>query len=141
MADTVDGSHIDFEWPRTNSETRPVQRASRKHRMPFGAELLDGGGVRFRLWAPACQSLRVSVDGGEAVPMFASEAGWHERLVEDAAAGSTYQFVLPDGTVVPDPASRFQPDDVRGPSEVINPDEFVWGATEWTGRPWHESII
>ncbi|MDB6082321.1 MAG: hypothetical protein JWN43_202, partial [Gammaproteobacteria bacterium] len=25
---------------------------SRVHRMPHGAELLSGGGVRFRLWAP-----------------------------------------------------------------------------------------
>ena len=38
------------------------------------------------------------------------------------------------------PASHFQPDDVNGPSEVID-HHYAWTATNWRGRPWHEAVI
>jgi malto-oligosyltrehalose trehalohydrolase len=72
--------------------------------------------------------------------MMAGE-GWHELIARDAAAGTCYQFVLPDGVHVPDPASRFQPDDVHGPSEVIDPARYVWQDGAWAGRPWHEAVV
>ncbi len=53
--------------------------------------------------------------------MNASGDGWFELETDRARVGSRYSFVLPDGFRVPDPASRFQPDDVHGPSEVIDP--------------------
>jgi maltooligosyltrehalose trehalohydrolase len=48
---------------------------------------------------------------------------------------------LTDGTHVPDPASRFQPFDVHGPSEVIEPADFVWSDLTWKGRVWTEAVI
>ncbi|ODN68959.1 Malto-oligosyltrehalose trehalohydrolase [Methylobrevis pamukkalensis] len=42
---------------------------------------------------------------------------------------------------MPDPGSRFQPDDVLGPSEVVDPAAFAWEDAGWTGRPWHEAVI
>jgi maltooligosyltrehalose trehalohydrolase len=53
----------------------------------------------------------------------------------------TYRFVIDDGTEVPDPASRFQPEDVDGPSEIIDPLAFGWTDLGWRGRPWHEQIV
>jgi 1,4-alpha-glucan branching enzyme len=52
-----------------------------------------------------------------------------------------YRFVLPDGLRVPDPASRHQPEDVHGPSEVVDPLAYAWADAAWTGRPWHEAVI
>src|SRR5262249_16300728 len=46
-----------------------------------------------------------------------------------------------DGSRVPDPASRYQPDDVHGPSEVIDPAAYKWEDAEWRGRPWEEAVI
>ena len=37
-----------------------------------------------------------------------------------------YYFRIDDAQEVPDPASRFQPRDVHGPSEVIDPETFDW---------------
>src|SRR5262249_19641392 len=37
--------------------------------------------------------------------------------------------------LVPDPASRFQPEDVHGPSEVIDPLAYPWSDGEWAGLP------
>ena len=42
---------------------------------------------------------------------------------------------------MPDPASAFQPDDVFGPSEVIDHDAFAWRARDWRGRPWEETVL
>ncbi|MGI4756153.1 MAG: malto-oligosyltrehalose trehalohydrolase, partial [Janthinobacterium lividum] len=42
---------------------------------------------------------------------------------------------------VPDPASRFQPDDVHGPSEVIDPSSYAWHDTAWQNRPWSEAVL
>lgn len=83
--------------------------------MPFGAEIGDEGEVRFRLWAPAARSVAVEVAGGEKViPLSRNPDGWHEAVSAEIKAGSRYSFLLPDGQRVPDPASRFQPEDVHG---------------------------
>jgi maltooligosyltrehalose trehalohydrolase len=42
---------------------------------------------------------------------------------------------------VPDPASRFSPDDVHGPSVVIDPQRFEWTDDAWRGRPWEEAVV
>jgi malto-oligosyltrehalose trehalohydrolase len=42
---------------------------------------------------------------------------------------------------VPDPASRYQPDDVHGPSVIVDPRSYAWQARAWRGRPWHEAVL
>ena len=73
--------------------------------------------------------------------MHSSGDGWHELVVEDAGPGTRYRFVLPDGARVPDPASRYAPVGVHGPSEVVDPDAFRWSDAEWRGRPWSEAVL
>ena len=120
----------------------PAGSLSRIHRMPFGAELRPDGCVRFRLFAPAADQVKVSLEGeSEPLAMAALGDGWHELLTEQAHAGSLYRFVLPDGKQVADPVSRFQPQDVNGPSEVIAPGGHNWNDGAWTGRPWKEAVI
>lgn len=113
------------------------------HPMPFGAVLLDGGGVGFRLWAPSLPQVMLRIEGEEAIefPMIRYEDGWHKRDLGTAAPGTRYRFLLPDGLQVPDPASRCNPEDVHGPSEVIDPLAFAWPADAWRGRPWEEAVI
>jgi maltooligosyltrehalose trehalohydrolase len=72
--------------------------------------------------------------------MCAAADGFHELTVRTAALGTLYRFVLPNGDRIPDPASRFQPQDVHGPSEVIDP-SYPWRSTGWRGRPWEEAVI
>lgn len=105
----------------------------------FGPLLLDRG-VRFRLWAPQQDTVRLRCDNGEPVVMNLGANGWHVFDAADARPGTRYCFILEDGTEVPDPASRHQPQDVHGPSEVIDGD-FDWRVTDWSGRPWHEMVI
>ena len=119
--------------------------ATVRHRvLPFGAEIQAGGGVRFRLFAPAMSAIRLELAGREPVPMEPDESnghGWHTLQVEDAGPGTRYSFLLPDGMRVPDPVSRFQPEDIAGPSEVIDPKAYVWSDSGWMGRPWGEAVL
>ncbi len=114
--------------------------ATRIHRMPFGAEPQADGGVRFRLWAPPHATVQIELDG-KLTAMVPEGGGWHQLATDRAGAGSRYRFVLPDGLRVPDPASRFQPDDVHGPSEVVDPEAYAWRDTAWTGLPWHQAVV
>lgn len=115
--------------------------AGRVHDMGFGAHLQEDG-VRFRLWAPDHDQITLCLEGEETpLPMTAQADGWHELVTDRAGAGSRYRFQLPDGMRVPDPASRFQPDDVHGPSEVIDPATYPWQCADWRGRPWEEAVL
>ncbi len=114
---------------------------TRVHRMPFGAEIQPDGRVRFRLWAPTHPEIGLELDGAEPVPMRSAGEGWHELVTDRARAGTRYRFVLPDGLRVPDPASRHQPEDVHGPSEVVDPAAHAWRDTDWRGRPWEEAVV
>ncbi|MBU1692034.1 MAG: malto-oligosyltrehalose trehalohydrolase [Gammaproteobacteria bacterium] len=113
----------------------------RHHSMPFGAHLLDAGGVRFRLWAPGVAAVVLRLDEMQELPMTAADSGWFELTVPTAHAGSRYSFRLPDGLLVPDPASRYNPEDIHGPSEVIDTAAFEWSDSDWRGRPWEEAVI
>jgi maltooligosyltrehalose trehalohydrolase len=117
----------------------------RRHNMPFGAQLTADGEVRFRLWAPAAHEVELLLhDGaGAARPlaMRAQPGGWFELLTEAARAGSRYRFRIDGKLEVPDPASRGNPDDIQGPSEVIDPAAFEWDDDAWRGRPWHEGVV
>ena len=108
--------------------------------MPFGAEALAGGGVRFRLWAPGAKNVDLSL-GHRIVPMGSKPAGWYEHVEPQAGPGTRYRYRIDGELLVPDPASRFQPEDVDGPSEVVDPQAYKWAAHAWTGRPWTEAVI
>jgi maltooligosyltrehalose trehalohydrolase len=115
----------------------------RRHSMPFGAELADGG-TRFRLWAPAATQVDVELEfDGQHVSraLQAREDGWFELTVTGVGAGARYAYRIEEGQLVPDPASRYNPDDVHRPSAVVDPCAYEWGDAGWSGRRWEEAVI
>jgi malto-oligosyltrehalose trehalohydrolase len=106
----------------------------------WGAEYVAAGEVRFRLWAPGQQTVLLRLNGSD-TEMSRSDDGWFELLATGISPGAEYNYVLADGTVVPDPASRGQRDTVGGPSLVIDPTSYAWENAEWKGRPWEEAVI
>ena len=108
--------------------------------MQFGAEVQDDG-VRFRLWAPKHAHVWLKIEDKKARPMRTEADGWHTITTDAAHAGSRYRFVLPDGITIPDPASRFQPLDVHGPSEVVDPCAYEWHDAAWRGRAWEDAVL
>ena len=112
--------------------------------MPFGAAPGEAG-TRFRLWAPG--AARVELGRRDAAgelrwqDVEPAGGGWYEARIAGAGAGTRYRYRLDGADVVPDPAARFNPGDVHGDSEVIDPRAFEWTDTRWRGRPWHEAAI
>ena len=115
------------------SSSVPVRRA---HAMPFGAEARDDGSTRFRLWAPGAKSVELWLETERrAFAMPRDALGWGEFTTRDAPPGTRYRFRIDEQTLVPDPASRYQPEDVHGPSEVVDALAHGWTDVEWAGIP------
>ena len=112
--------------------------------MPFGCEVGEDGAVRFRLWAPAADRVDVWLENRAdeiLLPMHGMSGGWFEITTALAAHGSLYYFIIDGEERVTDPASRFQPRDVHGPSQVIDPGRWQWSDGDWSGRPWEEAVV
>jgi len=103
----------------------------------FGARL-TADGTSFRLWAPAAKRVDLLLEKPQ--PLRRGEDGWFCADLAGVKAGARYKFRIDDEIDVPDPASAFQPDDVSGPSEVIDHASYRWRATDWRGRPWQETV-
>ena len=92
-----------------------------------------GGGVRFRIWAPAARQVEVEVGDEQLKPLHPESGGVWSGVVTDARPGTRYRYRL-NGTISrPDPYSRSQPDGVHGLSEVVDPDAFEWHDGDWRG--------
>jgi malto-oligosyltrehalose trehalohydrolase len=113
--------------------------------LPFGSSLLPGGGVLFRLWAPSAKQvdlcLMTESRPPETIAMDKRPGGWFSCRSPKAAPGHLYQFRVDQDLMVPDPASRYQPQDVHGPSMICDPHAFFWEDNSWHGRPWEEAVI
>jgi maltooligosyltrehalose trehalohydrolase len=91
-------------------------------------------GVHIRVWAPKASRVAVVID--DTAHALAAEADhYFSGLVPGVGAGARYGFRLDDvAMVLPDPASRFQPEGPHGPSEVVDPGRFAWTDAAWRGR-------
>jgi maltooligosyltrehalose trehalohydrolase len=103
-------------------------------------------GVWFRVWAPNAASIQVVLEtpreSTSPHPMQQTPEGYFEVLIPTARHGDLYRYLLDGNTgPFPDPASRFQPYGVHGPSQVIDPSLFPWTDQQWTGRPLRDLVI
>ena len=87
----------------------------------LGAVPRDEKVVDFEVWAPAASSLAVRVNGDEHELARGNHGFW--RGEAPARHGDAYVLVA-DGVDLPDPASRWQPDGVRGASRVLDTAQF-----------------
>jgi len=94
--------------------------------------------VEFRAWAPNATRAAVRVGTRDHDLVAAGDGVW-EATVE-AVAGDDYLYVL-DGEAWPDPCSRFQPEGVRGPSQVVDPSRFSWTDGGWNGVALDDLVI
>ena len=81
-------------------------------------------------------SVRAIVSGGFETPVVEGRATLH-----GAAAGTRYAMLAESGHPLPDPRSRFQPEGVHGPSEIVDPQAYVWADEGWRPPPLRDLII
>ncbi|MDI6906713.1 MAG: malto-oligosyltrehalose trehalohydrolase [Thermoanaerobacterales bacterium] len=104
----------------------------------LGAVYLGDGCCRFCVWAPRAAFVAVSVVAPRKfqVPLARGDRGYHYGTVDGVEPGSLYFYLLEgqDGPKErPDPASRYQPRGVHGPSQVVDPRGFAWSDRCWFG--------
>lgn len=106
-------------------------------RLPVGAHVMHDG-THFRVWAQRCRRVELVIEGNSdssqrVLPMRSEDGGYFSVDVPGIGAGTRYGYRLDGGKQLPDPASRFQPEGPRGPSEVIDPGAFEWTDARWPG--------
>jgi maltooligosyltrehalose trehalohydrolase len=107
-----------------------------------GAVQLANGATRFRVWAPGASTveLRIAHPEPAALHLQRRGSGYWELDLRDAAPGSRYLYRIDDRPERPDPASRFQPEGVHGPSEVLD-SAFDWTDESWRGLPIEQCVL
>jgi maltooligosyltrehalose trehalohydrolase len=105
---------------------------------PLGTTVLGDGRVRFRVWAPKPDEVRLRL-GGTDHAMRDAGLGVYELEVE-AAAGDDYWYVL-DGKRLPDPCTRLQPRGLRGPSRIVDPGAWTWTDEAWEGVTLRDLVL
>ncbi|MDO7902594.1 malto-oligosyltrehalose trehalohydrolase [Pseudomonas sp. K1(2024)] len=104
-----------------------------------GAHSMDATSARFALWAPDARNVSVEIQGQPAVTLLPKHDGWFAGIAP-CTPGDRYFFKIDDELKVADPASRYQPEGVHGPSEIVELSHYSW-EHPWQGRPWHEAVI
>ena len=107
----------------------------------IGAQLLENNRCGFRVWAPTAHSVEV-INGpnGRAAPLDRGADGYFVAEIDDIPSGTLYRYRLDGAQDRPDPASRFQPQGVHGPSAVIDAN-FPWQDASWLGLPLPRYVI
>jgi maltooligosyltrehalose trehalohydrolase len=108
-----------------------------------GAHRLPDGSWEFLLWAPEARavSLHLVRGSGESLPMEPLADGYHRATLKTLDQGADYFYQLDRGRELPDPASRFQPQGVHGPSRIVDLDAFRWTDHNWKGTALERSIF
>ena len=104
-------------------------------RTSVGAEIQTDGTTHFRLWAPRPRRVALVLEGPSGtreLPLIPEDKGYFSASVPDLAVGQRYRYRL-DEALVPDVASRWQPDGPFGPSAVTDGSRFRWSDAGWPG--------
>ncbi len=107
----------------------------------LGATYIGEDRCQFRVWAPSLQTVEVRiVSPSERIISLGKEFGYHVGIAEGVKPGDRYLYRLDGKKEHPDPASRFQPEGVHGPSQVVDP-HFPWEDDSWFGFPLRDYVI
>lgn len=94
--------------------------------------VFDGTCCRFRVWAPEVRQVRVEIEGLATLSLEQDAAGYWTGSSEAARPGNRYKYHV-DGTALPDPCSRFQPEGPHGPSLIVDRHTHAWRDQQWRG--------
>ncbi|MEO8893014.1 MAG: malto-oligosyltrehalose trehalohydrolase [Coleofasciculaceae cyanobacterium] len=111
--------------------------------MKIGSNYLGNGRCEFVVWAPSQEQVDVQIVStkNQVIPLERDEWGYFKVIAEDINPGTLYYYKLAGEKGRPDPASHSQPEDVHGPSEVIDHSQMNWTDQGWSGVPLEEMII
>jgi maltooligosyltrehalose trehalohydrolase len=109
----------------------------------LGASFLGNGRCRFLVYAPLAEKVAVRLlsPRERLAPLSKEGRGYHQGVLEGVEPGALYVYRLDGQKERPDPASRFQPLGVHGPSRVVDPGSFPWEERHWSGLPLESYVL
>jgi maltooligosyltrehalose trehalohydrolase len=111
-------------------------------RQELGANLLENNRCSFLVWAPKADKVEVHITHPRErnIPMNAAARGYFQAIAENVGPGALYRYRVDGENERPDPASRYQPLEVHGPSQVVD-SQFNWGDEGWRGIPLERYVL
>jgi maltooligosyltrehalose trehalohydrolase len=108
----------------------------------LGATMVPEG-CSFLVWAPRAERVEVHLlePVDRVVALEHADRGYFHATLRGIGAGARYRFRLDGDDEQADPASRFQPEGVHGPSEVYDPTAFAWTDAGFKAPPLAEQIL
>ncbi len=110
--------------------------------LDLGANIFTNS-TKFKVWAPFLSSVDVKIHKKDAiiVPMNKDERGYFHAEISGIEVGDRYTYILQNKQERADPVSRFLPDGLFGPSQIIDPCLFTWTDQAWKGHSLEELIF
>jgi maltooligosyltrehalose trehalohydrolase len=108
----------------------------------LGAALVGDNACSFLVWAPRARGVEVCIvePKERTVPMKDAGRGYFHAVVDGISAGALYRYRLDGEKERPDPASRYQPQGVHGPSQIVD-SRFTWNDSRWRGIPLEKYVL
>ena len=108
----------------------------------LGATYMGDNLCQFLVWVPFAHKvdLHILKPQERILPLESNSHGYHRLVGEGVEPGSFYLYRLDGQKEYPDPASRFQPQGIHGPSQVVD-SCFSWSSNYWLGLPLQEYVI
>jgi maltooligosyltrehalose trehalohydrolase len=107
--------------------------------LTFGANFA-GDATHFRVWAPNAKLVQLRLERGELLNMPPESPGIFSTSAQ-AGPGDRYFYTLDQGRPVPDPVSRFLPEGVHGPTQIVDSNVFDWTDSGWRGLAIDDYIL
>ncbi len=102
----------------------------------------QSGEAEIVLWAPLVEKAELIItESRQKILLEKADTGYWKAATMLLKEGDKYHYLLDGMPELPDPASRFQPLGVHGPSEAINLKRFSWSDQSWKNMPVEDYII
>ena len=111
--------------------------------MILGTHYQGNGRCAFTIWAPLMDTvtLKIVAPAERLIPMTQTDQGYWRTEIENVFPGARYLYRLKKEKERPDPASRYQPDGVHGPSQIVDHGVFPWEDRAWKGIRLQDLVI
>ena len=109
--------------------------------LPLGAHILADDVCSFLVWAPRVTDMKLQIEGPQPcqIQMPSIDQDYF-HCTASVPSGTRYFYLLDGQKKRPDPASRYQPEGVHGPSQVCG-DSFEWTDLSWAGLPLTDAVF
>ena len=112
------------------------------NRKTLGVNYTARGEAEVLVWAPYAHHVALVLHHKPVrIPMEKDAHGYWSCITHYLQPGSLYWFELDHAHQLPDPASLSQPDDVHGPSQVVNLHTTLWTDQQWKNIPLEDYIF